>query len=145
MSYQACGVLGLGNPPPPLRMEPRLNAAAFVASMAFFSIWVIWPIFSSSVIWLSRAATRSSTGLEASIHGRPEVDDPDAAGPVAPGVPVAGGVPHAATRATTATAPRRLSQRRGRLVRNGYEAGILTPLPMCGARPGSHPLRSDEA
>src|SRR5882672_3879081 len=119
MSYQACGVFGSGKPPPPLRIEPRLNAAAFLASIAFFSIWVIWPIFSSRVIWSSNAATRSPTGLPASSQGRPTDGDPDAAWleaaletrPEAPGVPVAGELPQAATTtaAAAATTPRLLS------------------------------------
>src|SRR5580765_6326095 len=136
MSYQACGVFGSGKPPPPLRIEPRLNAAAFLASIAFFSIWVIWPIFSSRVIWPSRAATRSPTGLPASSHGRPDDGDPDAAwleeAIEVPGVPVAGGLPQAATTTATATAaaarPRPVSLVRGRPARPGY-AICLTAAP----------------
>ena len=76
MSYQACGVLGSGYPPPPLRIEPRRTRPTFAASIEFFSTWVIWPIFSSSVIWASSAATRSSMGFVASIQGRSADGDP---------------------------------------------------------------------
>src|SRR6266540_4349992 len=114
MSYQACGVLGSGDPPPPLRIEPRLNAVAFVASMAFFSIWVIWPIFSSTVIWESNAATPASTDWVASIQGRPEGGDPDIVALGTPEilcVPVVVELPQpGATRTATMTAPRRSSR-----------------------------------
>src|SRR4029450_3666471 len=111
MSYQAWGGFGLGEPPPPLRMEPSLSAAAVAGSIAFFSICVIWPIFSSRVIWPSSAATRSSTGFAASIHGRSDAPDPADVGPGPPGAPDPLGVPglapdgatvpHPAVKATT--------------------------------------------
>src|SRR5687767_12783228 len=118
MSYQACGVFGSGYPPPPLRIEPSMCAADWGASIEFFSIWVICPIFSSRVIWASNAATRSSTDLVASSQGWSldgdlgDVGDAgdigavgdgggeDASGCDAPGVTVGMELPQAATRTT---------------------------------------------
>jgi hypothetical protein len=41
MAAQLSGVLGVGLLPPPDRMEPTANSAAWSGVMAFFSAWVI--------------------------------------------------------------------------------------------------------
>ena len=68
MSAQAVGVFGVGTDPPPDSTLPRLSVVILVvsASMPPRSAWVIWPIFSASVIRPRRSATRWPTGSEGS-------------------------------------------------------------------------------
>jgi hypothetical protein len=68
MSAHAAGVFGVGTEPPPDRMLPRLSLVIFDVSASTFarSAWVIWPIFSASVMRDSRSSTRSGMGTLAS-------------------------------------------------------------------------------
>ena len=50
MASQASGVFSVGAPPPPLSTEPIASRVTSAGVRLFFSIWVICPIFSSSVI-----------------------------------------------------------------------------------------------
>ena len=57
-------MLGVGVEPPPDSTEPSLSVAIWLGSPATAprSACVIWPIFSSSVMRLSRSLTRFATG-----------------------------------------------------------------------------------
>src|SRR3954451_17242305 len=70
MFAQARGRLGDGTDPPPDSRLPRWSLVIFEvsASTEARSAWVIWPIFSSSVIRRSRSATRCPIGREASRY-----------------------------------------------------------------------------
>ena len=60
MSAHAVGVLGVGTEPPPDSTLPRLSVVIFDVSVSTLarSAWVIWPIFSASVMRDSRSWTR---------------------------------------------------------------------------------------
>src|SRR5262245_2587778 len=70
MSTHAAGMLFAGVEPPPDSTEPSLSVAIMLGlpATAPRSAWVIWPIFSSSVIRPSRSWTRSATGWAASRY-----------------------------------------------------------------------------
>src|SRR3954447_3075549 len=76
MFAQARGRLGDGTDPPPDSRLPRWSLVIFEvsASTEARSAWVIWPIFSSSVIRLSRSETRCPIGREASRYTSLRVD-----------------------------------------------------------------------
>src|SRR6185503_20955615 len=62
ISAQPSGVLfPLGEPPPPLKMEPIKYLVMSPGLMLFFSTCVICPIFSSSVMRASKSSTCAST------------------------------------------------------------------------------------
>jgi hypothetical protein len=64
MSTQAAGVFTGGVDPPPDSTDPTCHCATSVGSSktAPRSVWVIWPIFSASVMRPSRSETRLPTG-----------------------------------------------------------------------------------
>jgi len=68
MSAQPVGVLTAGTEPPPESTLPSLSVVIALGSAATSSrsAWVIWPIFSFSLILLSRSRTRCPIGSEAS-------------------------------------------------------------------------------
>jgi hypothetical protein len=73
IATHASGVFGVGVEPPPESTEPSLNVATIVASpngaeRAPRSAWVIWPIFSSSVMRDRRSLTRRPIGALASRY-----------------------------------------------------------------------------
>src|SRR4051812_26649279 len=76
MFAQARGRLGDGTDPPPESRLPRWSLVILEvsASTEARSAWVIWPIFSSSVIRLSRSETRCPIGREASRYTSLRVD-----------------------------------------------------------------------
>src|SRR3954466_9096205 len=69
MSAQPVAVLGDGAEPPPDSTEPIRNCVIWALLIDIRSAWVIWPIFSSSVIRLIRSATRVATGWLGSLYG----------------------------------------------------------------------------
>ena len=64
ISCHPCGVLLLGLPSPPLRTEPIKNVVTSAGWILPISTWVIWPIFSSSVMRASKSSTRASIGRD---------------------------------------------------------------------------------
>ncbi len=63
MSAHASGVFGVGTEPPPDSTLPSMSLVTFSPFGPTFwrSAWVIWPIFSCSVMRDSRSATRLRT------------------------------------------------------------------------------------
>ncbi len=66
MSAHPVGLLGEGDDPPPLSTEPRRYVVMSDGVTTPRSAWVIWPIFSSSVMRASRSLTRTETGCAGS-------------------------------------------------------------------------------
>ena len=74
--YQPPASFWGGEPPPPLRTEPRSRSVTPCGSTEPCSSWVIWPIFSSSVISASSAAARVAGGRLASCQSTAADADP---------------------------------------------------------------------
>ena len=63
MSAQPAGVFCVGTEPPPESSEPEPEVGDLAGDCRpSRSAWVIWPIFSASVIRPSRSSTRSAVG-----------------------------------------------------------------------------------
>src|SRR6266545_345304 len=70
MSAQDVALFGEGADPPPDSSEPRAKLVMSALLTALRSAWVIWPIFSSSVMLAISWLTRVATGSDGSGYGR---------------------------------------------------------------------------